>query len=103
MKTYHAVNTWNIWVEDRKVGNLEEPSNCSLLEKMGMHKNSRLLEVGCGPGRASKHLLDFLDDGNYFGVDYNADFIKVPYAMAEKNKLMVKRPSLEVVQDFNFT
>ncbi|MDL2121701.1 MAG: class I SAM-dependent methyltransferase [Deltaproteobacteria bacterium] len=72
------------------------------LQAMGMHKNSKLLDVGCGPGRASKHLIDFLEDNNYCGVDYNADFIKAARAMSEQNKLAVKNPIFEVIHNFSF-
>lgn len=72
------------------------------LREMGMVNTSRVLDVGCGPGRASKHLIGFLEDKHYYGVDYNADFIKAAYAMSEQNGLAVKNPTFEVVHDFNF-
>ena len=71
------------------------------LQEMGMHQNSKVLDVGCGPGRASKHLIAFLADNNYYGLDYNADFIRAACAMSEKENLAVKHPSFKVVQNFN--
>ncbi len=67
---------------------------------MGMRENSHVLDVGCGPGRAGRHLIEFLEPNNYYGVDYNADFIKAARRMAEKHNLDVKNPVFEVVQDF---
>jgi SAM-dependent methyltransferase len=70
------------------------------LKKMGLLETSRVLDVGCGPGRAGKHLIAFLEPDNYYGIDYNADFIKAARNMSEKNNLAVKNPIFEVVQDF---
>lgn len=72
------------------------------LRHMGMTSQSKLLEVGCGPGRASRFLIDYLDAGNYCGVDYNADFITAVEAISKDNALNVKNPTFEVVRDFNF-
>lgn len=67
-----------------------------------MDKNSKLLDVGCGPGRAAKYLIEFLEDENYYGIDYNPDFIKAAEAMSKRYKLDTKNPRFEVVHDFNF-
>jgi cyclopropane fatty-acyl-phospholipid synthase-like methyltransferase len=71
------------------------------LQEMGLQKESKVLDVGCGPGRAGKYLIQFLDESNYFGVDYNANFIKAAYAMSENNKLTVKKPVFQVIQGFD--
>jgi SAM-dependent methyltransferase len=71
------------------------------LRKMGMVRTSRVLDVGCGPGRASKHLIGFLKDKHYYGVDYNAYFLKAAFAMSEQNGLAGKNPNFEVIHDFN--
>lgn len=72
------------------------------LQSMGMTSHSTLLEVGCGPARASRYLIDYLNAGNYRGVDYNADFIRAAETVSRKTGLDVKQPAFEVVQDFNF-
>lgn len=72
------------------------------LQKMGMTSRSRLLEVGCGPGRASRFLIDYLDTGNYCGVDYNADFITAVKTVTRQDGLEAKAPAFEVVDEFKF-
>ena len=72
------------------------------LKEMGMHEKSKVLDIGCGPGRGSKHLIDFLAKKNYYGVDYNADFIRAALAMVIEKKLTVKKPTFAVVKDFDF-
>lgn len=72
------------------------------LREMGMVPSSKVLDVGCGPGRAARHLIAFLEDGNYCGVDYNPDFIRAASAMAVQEGLDVKHPAFEVIRDFDF-
>jgi SAM-dependent methyltransferase len=72
------------------------------LQQMGMSERAKVLDIGCGPGRASKYLIGFLDRGNYYGVDYNADFIRVAELMAQQHQLIEKSPAFKVVENFNF-
>jgi len=39
------------------------------LVKIGLIPRHRILDLGCGAGRAGIHLIDYLDEGNYVGVD----------------------------------
>jgi SAM-dependent methyltransferase len=71
------------------------------LRAVGLTKESRLLDVGCGPGRAGKHLISFLDSGNYWGIDYNASFIAAARAMAKASDLEQKNPTFAVIENFN--
>lgn len=73
------------------------------LKQMGVTPASKVLDVGCGPGRAAKYLIEFLDEGNYCGMDYNASFIKAALAMVQENRLTWKKPVFEVIPDFDFS
>jgi SAM-dependent methyltransferase len=68
----------------------------------GLLPGARLLDVGCGPLRAGVHLISYLDPGNYFGVDYNQDFIRAAKQIVSQEGLDHKRPSLDVIHDFSF-
>lgn len=72
------------------------------LREMGMQENSSVLDVGCGPGRAARHLIGYLEAGGYCGVDYNPDFIKAASAMATSNGMTSKHPTFWTVEDFDF-
>lgn len=45
----------------------------------GLHPNMKLLDVGCGSLRAGTLLVDYLEPGNYFGVDINPSIIEAGY------------------------
>lgn len=41
----------------------------AFLIAQGMKSAHRLLDVGCGPGRAARRFVPYLDAGRYFGID----------------------------------
>ncbi len=50
---------------------------CNLIEK----DNAKLLEIGCGPGNITKHLLSRRPDFNVFGIDIAPNMVE----LAKKN------------------
>lgn len=73
------------------------------LQKMGLKPSDRLLDAGCGPIRSGVHFINYLDAGNYCGIDSNADFIRVATETVAKNpQLRDKSPQLECVENFDF-
>jgi len=46
------------------------------LRSQGMTPASRLLDIGCGPGRLARRVCQYLDVGNYLGVDISDACIK---------------------------
>ena len=72
------------------------------LKKMGLRHDSKLLDIGCGPIRAGAHFIRYLDEGNYHGVDYNEDFIKIAERITAEKGLVGKKPTFEVIKNFYF-
>lgn len=44
----------------------------TFLQEIGLKKNSKVLEVGCGALHASRYLIDYLNPGHYVGIDPNS-------------------------------
>lgn len=49
------------------------------LIKNGLQPSDKLVDVGCGCLRAGRLLVDYLDPGNYYGVDANHSLIQAGY------------------------
>jgi len=45
----------------------------------GLKPEHKLVDIGCGPFRAGRHLIDYLDPGNYYGIDANLSLLDVGY------------------------
>lgn len=43
----------------------------TFLQEIGLKKDSKVLEIGCGALHASRYLIDFLDPKHYVGIDPN--------------------------------
>ena len=57
----------------------------------GLKPEHKLLDVGCGPLRGGIKFINYLEPGNYYGVDKRADVID------ESNRMMRVPPSHPVV------
>ena len=49
------------------------------LVAQGLNPGDRLLDVGCGSFRAGVHLVDYLEPGNYYGIDSNQSVMESGY------------------------
>ncbi len=49
------------------------------LKKDGLTPGMRLLDIGCGCLRGGVHFVEFLEAGNYFGIDLSEDLLKAGY------------------------
>jgi SAM-dependent methyltransferase len=54
-------------------------SQLDFLKKRGLKTNHRFIDIGCGALRAGRHLVDYLDEGNYYGVDANRELLQIGY------------------------
>ena len=72
------------------------------LKSMGLEPHHRLLDVGCGPIRGGVFFISYLLKGNYFGVEYNGDFVLLANRIINENKLYNKAPKVAHISDFNF-
>jgi SAM-dependent methyltransferase len=71
-KGYHREFVGGMWDE---IGQLQ----MRFLEERGLQPSHRLVDIGAGAFRAGRHLIDFLDPGNYYAIDANLDLLQSGY------------------------
>jgi len=49
------------------------------LRAQGLQPHHRLVDIGCGPFRAGRHFIDYLEPGHYYGVEANHSLIQAGY------------------------
>jgi SAM-dependent methyltransferase len=79
----------------RRAGKLWETMGRLQLDFMverGLQPSSRLLDVGCGPLRAGIHFVEYLEAGNYFGIDVNESLLDAGYDVELGEELRAKLP-----------
>jgi len=73
-----------------------------LLKALGLQKNDSVLDYGCGPIRAGRYFIRFLNDRGYAGVDYNESFIEASkYIVSKDASLFNKNPFLDWFPNFD--
>lgn len=71
------------------------------LKSQGLKPEHYLLDVGCGPGRAARRLVPYLDPGHYVGVDISpaclayAKQLAATEGWASKNPIFLKDGALD--------
>lgn len=63
------------------------------LTEHGLRPEHRLLDVGCGSLRAGRHLVDYLDAGNYYGIDANRSVLQAGYDVELTDAQRARLPS----------
>jgi len=73
--------------------------------KHGLRPQHTLLDFGCGSLRIGRHLIAYLDTGNYTGADMSREVLRAGRRVVEAEGLTFKQPRLIQTQgelDFSF-
>lgn len=73
------------------------------LVQHGLVPADRMLEIGCGNLRAGRHFINYLDPGNYYGIDISPDILIAAQEVLTENGLQDKLPTLTPVRDLTMT
>jgi SAM-dependent methyltransferase len=68
----------------------------------GLKPSHRMLEIGCGNLRAGRLFIDYLDPGNYYGIDISPDILIAAQDTLTTYGLQDKLPRLTPVRDLRF-
>ena len=75
-----------------------------ILRENGLRPEHRLLDIGCGSFRGGVHFVDYLDEGNYFGIEKEAVLLETGRDRELRPcGLLEKRPHLFVIADFDLS
>ena len=72
------------------------------LARHGLEPTDRMLEIGCGNLRAGRLFIDYLDPGNYHGIDISPDILLAGQRTIAEFGLQAKVPHLTLVSDLTF-
>jgi len=70
----------------------------------GLKPSDVLLDIGCGALRTGVHLIPYLDEGNYLGLDMDGTLIEagLQYELSQET-VTAKKPEFVVSDSFAFT
>ena len=69
------------------------------LRRLGLEPWHRCVDYGCGSLRIGMHLIDYLDRGNYWGVDVTDRFYTDGLTLLDPEARAVKMPRFSVISD----
>lgn len=74
------------------------------LQDQGLLPTHKLLDVGCGALRSARHIIPYLDTGNYYGIDRMPELVEFGLNESiEKDIIFNKKPTLSVNSYFDFS
>ena len=68
--------------------------------EQGLQPEHKILDIGCGCLRGGIHFIDYLNAGNYYGLDINASLIEAAQREVKQAQLEEKNPNLLVSEQF---
>jgi SAM-dependent methyltransferase len=68
----------------------------------GLKPEHKILDIGCGNLRAGRLFIDYLDAGNYYGIDISPDILLAAADTVAEFGLQDKLPCLTLVRDLTF-
>ncbi|MDA2806912.1 class I SAM-dependent methyltransferase [Nocardiopsis suaedae] len=69
----------------------------------GLSPEHRLLDIGCGNLRAGWRFIEYLDEGNYYGIDISPDILASATDVLAERSLQAKLPHLTLTRDLTFS
>jgi SAM-dependent methyltransferase len=72
------------------------------LIQQGLRPHHKVIDIGCGSLRGGRYFVDYLDSGNYFGVDANLSVIEAGYQHELTDEQRQKLPSTNLLANDRF-
>jgi len=95
-QNHHRDVIGGLWEE---IGKLQ----FEFLRANGLAPTSRLIDIGCGCLRGGIYFVDYLDPGNYFGMDISEELLNAGYDVELRDRcLQEKLPRANLIADGEF-
>ncbi len=78
------------------------PHQLEYMKECGLQPSHKFLDVGCGALRAGIHFVDYLDSGNYYGIDINHSLIEAGYNVEMTDEGRAKLPITNLAETDRF-
>lgn len=72
-------------------------------KRIGLSQDETMLDIGCGDLRGGRHFIEYLDSGNYHGMDISGEAIDAAKENLREWGLADKNPILRRNDDLQFT
>lgn len=72
------------------------------LQSQGLLPTHKMLDVGCGPGRAARRIVPYLDIGHYWGVDISGECLKYATVLSESEGWACRKPTFQMNANLDF-
>ena len=87
----HLAGPRDLWIMKRRW-------QIEFLLSQGLKESDTLLDLGCGPLRGGIPIIEYLDVGNYHGLDLKRECVVAAKMVLRDNGLEWKRPKLNTLQ-----
>lgn len=78
------------------------PLQIEFMKTQGLLAHHTLLDIGCGCFRGGQYFIDYLDRGNYYGIDINASILNAGLGDLKKAGRLLKQPHTLINGNFEF-
>lgn len=82
--------------------NQEKKNQIDFLLSQGLKKEYKLLEFGCNALNAGIHIMEYLNTGNYTGIDVTPELVEVGKKRISMKNLSYKKPRVICTEPYDF-
>lgn len=93
-KRHHLVGPAKLW-------KMKQDFQIEFLKENGLKPTNRLLDIGCGTLRGGIPIIDYLEKGNYTGIDVRQEVIEEAFKELQEEGLENKQPHILQFDQFN--
>lgn len=83
-----------------KLWKMKQDFQIQFLKENGLKPGHKLIDIGCGTLRGGIPIINYLNEGNYYGIDVRKEVIKEAFNELKDEGLESKNPDIRTFQKF---